>query len=41
MSGGERHCPSKKAFQKERHGTIERLNKCWSTTYFWSHTTEL
>lgn len=39
--GGECHCPlCQKAFQewlKEKYGTIERLNQCWSTT-FWSHT---
>lgn len=39
--GGECHCPlCQKAFRewlKERYGTIEQLNKCWSTT-FWSHT---
>ena len=39
--GGECHCPlCQEAFRswlKERYGTIEKLNKCWSTA-FWSHT---
>jgi beta-galactosidase len=39
--GGECHCPlCQEAFRgwlKERYGTIENLNKKWSTT-FWSHT---
>ena len=39
--GGECHCPlCQEAFRswlKERYGTIEKLNKCWNTT-FWSHT---
>jgi beta-galactosidase len=39
--GGECHCPlCQEAFRgwlKERYGSIENLNKKWSTT-FWSHT---
>lgn len=39
--GGECHCPlCQDAFRgwlRERYQTIDRLNKCWNTT-FWSHT---